>query len=88
MAGKTLPPGVVEAAAVVHEPLIPPAPEASVTVITTAKGTLGPGGIVPIGTECEVAISAFSKAWMKPKTKADADKIAAAHAAKTEGQKV
>lgn len=55
-----------------------PVPEVegdTVQVITTAPGTLGPGGIVPIGTKASVKVRHFSKNWMRPATAADAAKI-------------
>lgn len=37
----------------------------TIKIITTAPGTLGPGGIVPAGTKVRIKESAFSKEWMK-----------------------
>lgn len=46
-------------------------------VVTTAPGTLGPQGIVPVGTRTTVPSRMFSKHWMKPATQASGKKIAA-----------
>jgi len=64
-------------------PLAPDVPESELTVnvVTTAPGTLGPEGIVKVGTPVTVLLTAYSENWMKPKTKADAEKIAAFKAA-------
>jgi len=77
------PPVKIEGGAAVSEvELVPLAPEVAeteltVNIVTTAAGTLGPEGIVKIGTEATVLLTAFSSAWMRPKTKADSLKIAA-----------
>lgn len=60
--------------------IVPLAPEveeseATVNVVTSAPGTLGPEGIVAVGTKATVALSAYSKNWMRPATKADDAKI-------------
>lgn len=71
------------ASEVAVEPVVPEVttpPEATITIVTTAKGTLGAGGIVPVGTVAEIAVTAFSANWMKPKTQADKKKIDAAKA--------
>ncbi|MGL6210517.1 MAG: hypothetical protein ACRC14_11885 [Paracoccaceae bacterium] len=62
------------------EPIVPEVADApdTVKVVTTAKGTLGIGGIVPIGTEATIAIQAFSATWMRPKTIGDRNKLVAA----------
>lgn len=67
-------------------PLVPEVAESDLTVniVTTAPGTLGPEGIVKVGTEATVLLTAFSATWMKPKTKADAAKIAALNKANAE----
>lgn len=76
-------------AAVTEVQLVPLAPEVpegelTVNVVTTAPGTLGPEGIVKVGTDATVLVTAFSAAWMRPKTKADAMKIAALNKANAE----
>lgn len=78
----------IEGGAVVTEVRLQPiAPEVApgddtVDVISTAPGTFGPGGIADVGTEAAIKVSAFSAAWMRPKSKADAKKIAAFLASK------
>lgn len=37
-----------------------------VEIITTAPGTLGPAGIVPVGTRAKLPIDSFSYNWMMP----------------------
>lgn len=74
-------------AVVSQVPVKPIAPEVAsgddtVNIVTTAQGTFGPEGIASVGTKATVKISAFSEAWMAPASKADAEKIAAAKAAK------
>lgn len=60
------------------EPAVPERAEseATVNVVTTAPGTMGPGGIVAVGTKATIEIGAYSSNWMKPATKADAAKLA------------
>lgn len=82
-----LPPGMIDAkpevvgGAVVKEveiePIAPEMPEAedTVNIVTYAVGTLGIGGIAPIGTKATIAISAYSQHWMRPITKGDAAKL-------------
>lgn len=48
------------------EPVVPSASGETVRIVTTALGTLGPGGIIKVGTEAEINVAAFSAAWMKP----------------------
>jgi hypothetical protein len=44
-------------------------------IVTTAPGTFGVGGIVKVGERFTIAVSAYSKNWMRPATKADAAKV-------------
>ena len=62
-----------------QQPIAPEIPEseATVNIVTTDKGTLGPGGIVPIGTKATIPLTAFSVNWMKPATISDRNKIEA-----------
>lgn len=81
------PKNIVGGAAVEEKSVKPIAPEVAsgddtVNIVTTAQGTFGPEGIASVGTKATVNISAFSEAWMAPASKADAEKIAAAKAAK------
>lgn len=47
------------------EPVAADAPD-GFAVITTAPGTLGAQGVVPVGTRVLVTKQQFSKAWMQP----------------------
>lgn len=64
------PVGEVSGGAVVTEAtvesVIPVAKGDVIQIVTTAPGTLGPGGIVKPGTPAEIAIEAFSENWMRP----------------------
>lgn len=42
------------------------------TVITTARGTLGPEGITQPGEKVTIPVASYSKNWMRPATAADA----------------
>lgn len=59
-------------------PLVPEVPEteATVNVVTTALGTLGPEGLVEVGTKATIPISAYSANWMRPASAVDARKVA------------
>lgn len=58
--------------------------DATVRIITTAVGTFGKNGLVPVGTRAEIDIAAYSDVWMKPATKAEGAKIAKYREAKGE----
>lgn len=66
------------------EPIAPEVAEseATVNVVTTAFGTLGPQGIAPIGTKATILLTAYSSNWMKPASIADANKVRAMQRAK------
>ena len=51
--------------------------DSEVAIVTTAAGTLDSSGIVKVGERRVIPITAFSAQWMRPETRADADKIAA-----------
>lgn len=58
------------------QPVTGPEPEGeTVEVITTAPGTMGLLGIVPVGTRAKIAPEAFSKHWMRPATRTAAKKL-------------
>lgn len=80
MADKVVTQGGAKIEERVVKPVVPDVEPADdvIGVITTAPGTLGPEGIVPPGTKARIKIGAFSKAWMQPATKADAEKLEAA----------
>lgn len=60
------------------EPIAPPVTGDDVIMVrTTAPGTLGPGGIVPVGTKCKIALSAYSANWMAPLRPQDAEVLEA-----------
>lgn len=69
-------------AAVSHveiEPIAPEVPEseATVNIVTTALGTLGPQGVAPVGTKATILLTAYSVNWMKPASIGDANKVKA-----------
>jgi hypothetical protein len=66
------------------QPIAPEVPEgaATVNVVTTAPGTLGPQGVAPVGTKATILLTAFSANWMKPASIGDANKIRAMQRAK------
>lgn len=61
------------------EPVAPEIPESEVTVnvVTTAPGTLGPQGIVPVGTKATIPLTLYSVNWMKPVGVGDMNKVRA-----------
>ena len=61
------------------EPIAPEVPEseATVNIITTALGTLGPQGVAPVGTKATILLTAYSVNWMKPASIGDANKVKA-----------
>lgn len=81
------PKNIVGGAAAEEKTVKPIAPQVitgddTVNIVSTAPGTFGPEGIAPVGTKATIKVLAFSSEWMAPATKADAEKIAAAKAAK------
>jgi hypothetical protein len=76
------PVGEVAGGAVVKEakvePVVPEAKGDVVQIVTTAPGTLGPGGIVKVDTAAEISIEAFSAKWMKPANAASKKALIAA----------
>lgn len=66
----TGPVGEVSGGAIVTEgkvePIVPEAKGDAIQIVTTAPGTLGPGGIVKPDTHAEISIDAYSANWMKP----------------------
>lgn len=61
------------------EPIAPEVAEseATVNIVTTAPGTLGPQGIAPVGTKATILLSAYSVNWMKPASIGDQNKVKA-----------
>lgn len=61
------------------EPIAPEVPEseATVNIVTTALGTLGPQGVAPVGTKATILLTAYSVNWMKPASIGDANKVKA-----------
>lgn len=57
---------------------------AEMDVVTKAMGATG-SGLVAVGTRMTIKVTAFSGAWMKPATQADARKLNA-HRKKAQGE--
>jgi hypothetical protein len=66
---------------------VPEGPEDGFEVVSTALGTRGSGGIVPVGTRFKISDEAYSPAWMKPVFKKDEARAAKAAAMKDEQRK-
>jgi hypothetical protein len=75
MSGKTVSGGAVETQVTVA-PLVPDVEgEDTLDVIVLQPGTLGPEGIIPVGTKMTVRLSQFSKVWMRPGNAKSAMKV-------------
>lgn len=74
--GKEMEGGAVKETATVTTPETVSDEGPTMTIVTTAKGTLSDLGIVPVGTEAEIHPRRFSHNWMRPKFKKDASTFA------------
>lgn len=68
------PPGAVAQEVKITKPKPADGP-VMVEIVTTRVGTFDAGGHVPVGTQASIAVTAFSRAWMKPANKASLEII-------------